>query len=297
MNNNFITVEQSEDLRFIKDIIRPVVDNLQTIEPCSDACNTFAYLVNKHIIVKFAKNEKKLEKLILERDILAFLKGKTTLKVPENNIFENHFTFSVHEIIKGETLSNNLYNKLTSKEKEKFCYDTALFMYELHSLTKNIQEPTVPNLKGITDLYPVEKIKEFLINCEMLQTEEQKFIKKFCDDFEDDATPTKSVFGHFDIQPKNIAFDFTKNEIAGIYDFGDCGFGDIIYDFTKLAIQYNSEILDNVLNEYEALSVLKLNKEKILKYSTYYVLYCLMRDIENGRSLDRGLYELKLRMI
>ncbi len=80
--------------------------------------------------------------------------------------------------------------------------------------------------------------------------------------------------------PKNIAFDFAEDKISGIYDFGDCGFCDISYDFTKFAIQYNPEILNNVLKHYQNLSGLKLNVPAILSNSTYCVLHCLMKDIE-----------------
>lgn len=262
----------------------------------SEACNSYAYLLNGHLIVKFAKDEKKLEKLFLEKKVLSFLKGKTTLRIPENNIFENHFTFTLHEMIKGENFQNKHYQMLTPQEKEKLCYDIALFMYELHSLTAAIKDLGVPRLKGIKGFYPIDKMKFFMTKCNKLTIQEQNFIASFCEEFTSAVNVSEDVFGHFDIQPKNIAFDFSKNEISGIYDFGDCGFCDSSYDFTKFAIQYDPEILKNVLIQYKKLSGKNFDLQQILRNSTYCIVYCLMRDIENNRSLERGKYELNLKM-
>lgn len=39
-----------------------------------------------------------------------------------------------------------------------------------------------------------------------------------------------------------------------------------------------------------------LDLQIILRNSIYCILYCLMKDIEKNRSLDRGLYELRLKI-
>ncbi len=297
MNNNFITIKQAQDLELIRDIVAPAIGNVSDIEPCvSEACNSYAYLLNKHLIVKFAKDDAKLEKLLLEKNVLSFLKGKTTLKIPESTVFKNHFTFSIHEMIQGETFQNKHYQRLAPPRKDKFCHDVALFMYELHSLTDKINTPNLPQLKGIAGLYPLNGIKEFFKKRNELTRQEQNFVTRFCDEFTNHSQISKNAFGHFDIQPKNIAFDFAEDKISGIYDFGDCGFCDISYDFTKFAIQYNPEILNNVLKHYQNLSGLKLNVPAILSNSTYCVLHCLMKDIEKNRSPNRGLYELRLKI-
>jgi len=297
MSNNFLTIKQSKDLEFIKYIVRPIIGDVFNIKSCiSEACNSYAFILNEHLIVKFAKDEQKLKKLFLERDVLSFLKGKTTLKIPQNNIFENYFTFSVHEMIKGSSFKNEHYQMLSSLKKEKFCSDIALFMYELHTLTDAIRNIQVPQLEGIAGLYPSKKMKAFLPKCNKLTLQEQNFVAWFCDSFPLTIPNNQTVFGHFDIQPKNIAFNFAKNEISGIYDFGDCGLCDLSYDFTKFSIQYNQEILNNVLKHYEKLSGVVLDSQIILKNSIYCIFHCLMKDIEKKHSLDRGLYELRLKI-
>ena len=58
MNNNFITIKQAQDLELIRDIVAPAIGNVSDIKPCvSEACNSYAYLLNKHLIVKFAKDD------------------------------------------------------------------------------------------------------------------------------------------------------------------------------------------------------------------------------------------------
>lgn len=297
MKNNFITAEQAIDLEFIKSIIKPTLGTISSIEYCLDACNTYTYLIDGYYIIKFAKNENKLQKLTLEKNVLSFLNGKTTLKIPQNNIVKDNYIFSIHEMIKGKILTTDLYNTLPSGKKEKFCDDIALFIHELHTLTIHAKKLNFPFLKGIKGLYPIEKIKAFLTSCDKLSPKEQNFVATFCSHYKRKKYAQVDVFGHFDIQPKNIAFDFERNEIAGIYDFGDCGFCNASYDFSKFAIQYTPEILSPILKKYEQLSENKLNKEAILIDSTYCILHCLMKDIENNYSLERGLYELNLKMI
>lgn len=173
MENNFITREQAQDVELVKNIVKPAVGNISSITPCAvEACNSHAFLINNHLIAKFAKNEASRQKLFFERDILSFLRGKTTLKIPENNIFENHFTFTLHEMIKGDTLSNKQYQMLAPQQKEKFCSDIALFIHELHSLTNETKNLNLPQLKGITKIYPIDKVKSILIESQKFTPQE-----------------------------------------------------------------------------------------------------------------------------
>ena len=113
-------------------------------------------------------------------------------------------------MIKGDTFQNKHYLALSSEKKEKFCFDIALFMYELHTLTNKIRNMHIPQLKGISGLYPINKIKMFLSKCDKLTLQEQNFVTWFCDRFTYTIPNNQNVFGHFDIQPKNIAFILKK---------------------------------------------------------------------------------------
>ena len=297
MKRDFITQKQSHDLGLITDIIKPIIGNISSIRSCmSEACNSYAYLVNDHFIVKFAKDEEKLKKIFLERDVLSFLKDKTTLKIPQFNVFENGFNFSLHEIIKGETFLNEHYQNLSDKDKNRFCYDIALFIYELHSQTKEIEKLNIPILKGITKIYHIEKIKLFFNSYSKISPKEREIISNFCDEYTDTEKTCNNVFGHFDIQPKNIAFNFMQNKINGIFDFGDCGFCSPSYDFIQFGIKYKPEILNNVLKHYKDLSNIDFNLEQILKGSMYRILYCLMRDIEENRPIEKGLETFRVKI-
>lgn len=294
MKNKFITEKQSYKFDFIADIITPIIGNIFDIRSCiGEACNSYVYLVNKNLIVKFAKDEKSLNKLLLENNVLSFLRGKTSLKIPQIDVLENEFNFSVHEIIRGETFQNQNYQDLSNADKEKFCYDIARFMYELHLQTDKMKNLNIPLLKGITEIYPIEKIKLFFQSYSQLSPNEKLIISNFCDEYTNTESISARVFGHFDIQPKNIAFDFAKHKINGIFDFGDCGFCQPSYDFIQFAIQYKPEILNNVLKYYEDFSGIMFNSKQIIKGSMYRILYCLMRDIEAKRSTENGLKALR----
>ncbi len=93
----------------------------------SNACNSYAYLINENLIVKFAKDEEKLNKLFLEKDVLSFLKDKTTLKIPQLDIFKNDFYFSIHEIIRGEIFLNKHYPNLPYNTIPKSYFELDMF--------------------------------------------------------------------------------------------------------------------------------------------------------------------------
>lgn len=297
MEKNFITKEQATDTKFIQDIVTSVIGRISSVTPCaSEACNSYAYIVDNHLIIKFPHDEIKLGKLNTEGKVLSFLKGKTTLKIPESRMYESPFPFSVHEMIKGDNFHNTDYQKLSPAEQEKFCYDIAVFMYELHSLTHQITNLNLPFLKGVTSIYPAHKMKSVLIKCDQLTTRQKDYISDFCDHFHHPFSAVQKVFGHFDIQPKNTAFDFGKNKFSGIYDFGDCGFCETSYDFIQFAIQYHPEILKNVLRQYEKISHIYFDPAQIMQASTYRLFYCIVRDIENNRPIDMGIKNLNLKM-
>lgn len=165
-------------------------------------------------------------------------------------------------------------------------------MYELHLQTDKMKNLNIPLLKGITGIYPIEKIKLFFQSYSQISPNEKVIISNFCDEYTNTENISTRVFGHFDIQPKNIAFDFVKNRISGIFDFGDCGFCQPSYDFIQFTIQYKPEILNNVLKYYKFLSGIEFNPEQIMKGTMYRILYCLMRDIEANRPIENGLKTL-----
>ncbi len=297
MNHHFITSKEAQNLHFIKDIVFPIIGNISSIVSCgAQACNSYAYLLDNHLIVKFAKEETQLNKLILEQNVLSFLKGKTTLQIPEMNIFENHFAFTIHEMIKGTTIQNQQYQLLSVAEKNDFCQNIAQFIYELHSLTSEIKQLNLPMLKGISSIYSIDKIKSFFETSNQLTATEKSFITQFCDNYTNITKTAPIVFGHFDIQPKNIAFNFDKKEIAGIYDFGDCGFCADYYDFIQFGIQYNFDILNNTLKYYQQISGIHYETQQIENGSIYRILYCMMRDIECHRSIENNLKSLRVKM-
>ena len=70
-----------------------------------------------------------------ELEMLSFLQDKISVKIPSISIFYNDELFySIHKKIHGQKWDFNTYNNLTSKQKDLFCHDLALFLTELHKI-------------------------------------------------------------------------------------------------------------------------------------------------------------------
>ena len=294
---HFILEGQAQDLSFIKDILTRNIGKIKTIVRCPQACNTFAYLIDDSIIVKFPKDLEKLKKIENENASLSFLRGQVTIKIPETILYKEDFVFSCHRLIRGQPLFQRQYDLLDLEKQQTFCKEIARFIYELHSLTPQIRKAIdIPLLRGIGRYYSASKIKEILSSDKRMTGKQIGFISKFEDEGVNPFEQSEKVSGHFDIQPKNIAFDFVKNEIAGIYDFGDCGLCAREYDFIKVGVQYNQKTVFGVISEYEKISGIKTDRQAVYRYALYDILYCLAKDVECGRSIDAGLDSLNLKM-
>lgn len=77
MYNNFLSIQQAEDLEFIKHIVKPAIGDIFNIKSCvSEACNSYAFQLNEHLIVKFAKDEKKFRKTTFGKRCIILFKRK-----------------------------------------------------------------------------------------------------------------------------------------------------------------------------------------------------------------------------
>lgn len=261
-----------------KDIAKYLSESLnerishENIIPCSEGCNTFGYEINKDYIVRFALNEKSLDKLKKEKKVLDYLEGKISIQIPKTEIFSGKHPFSIHRKILGGNLLEEDFLKLSNLEKDKLAYDLSLFFSEMHSIPiKNLKHLELSYWDRYERVFPN---KEIIVNT-IRKTNElglivKNFILEFVEVYFDNEGNKKNVFGHFDVMSKNLAFDLKKNKLNGIFDFGDCGIGGYLYDFSQ--IDFGLDLWKRMKRDYERFSQNEFDIKQIQQHSLFAAL-------------------------
>lgn len=279
-----LTPDQANDMDFIRRMLAADMD-IQTLEPLfHNSYRSYAYQVNNDIIVKFSR--KYPEKMQREVQILDLLHGRISMPIPEMKIVScDGYVYSKHTKIIGQTPAQSDVDAMDSAVRARFCADIARFAFEMHAATNFVlNQMCIPQWErySMRSMRPAQ-IAMQLATDENFTNDERAFIKHFCNDYtiaNDDAVVR---LGHFDMQPKNIAYNPVSGCIAGIFDFGDCAHGDIYHDFAQLALGYSPDILAAILDEYAHLGGHRVGLTKCYDYALHQELnaYCRGFDVSN----------------
>lgn len=201
--------------------------------------DSVAYLVNHEYIFKQSKHDEARMNLKREIQILNYLKGKTTLQIPDIEYYSEEYSVCGYKEIKGEKLTPDIYKNMSDEEKDRLARDIALFLREIHSLP-------LPDIDGselhvmddyesdydalretIYDKIP-DKAKAYLDNLykRILRDERiTEYVKALC---------------HNDLSCNHIIIQ--NNKVVGIIDFGDTAVTDADKDFVYLLEDSQEEI-------------------------------------------------------
>ncbi len=192
--------------------------------------DNFVVKVDETYIFRFSRNEDSYRTLKMENEILKELNHilPETIKVPKF-IYQNFESepFVGYEMIKGEFLTQELYEKMTVKQRENLVEDMAEFLNLLHGIDVNQIELDV--IEPISN-YQM-RYNEFQKNCFFyLNQHEQNLMIDLFESYFQDKRMTNYVPAviHGDLSFKHMIV--TENGI-GIIDFGDVRIFDPAYDF------------------------------------------------------------------
>jgi hypothetical protein len=280
----FLTRAEAKDLTFVKKILARDLKIKTLTSLCHDACNTYAYDINGDTIVKFPTKEKQYQKLLMENKLLNAMRGKTCVVIPNTKFIGKEYIYSVHKKIIGDRIEQLDLSALSRPVRARFARDIAEFLYDCHGQTSKIMnEIYVPYWDRFAKYAKPSEMVAQVLGDKRFAADEKKFIKDFYKKFVLSNDNAIMRFSHFDVMPKNIAFDYSRGCIAGIYDFGDSGYGDIHHDFSQVSLWYNFDTLKQILSEYEKLSGLKLDAQKIYDYSLHSFAHFYMQDKKSSK--------------
>jgi aminoglycoside 2''-phosphotransferase len=207
-------------------------------------------ILDEKIAFRFPRDEYLKEKLILEINLLKYLNERLKMTIPEYKWIAKSDVFAGYEMIQGESLKPEKFDRMDDEDKNMIVKQIADFFTSLHSLPvdelKNLgvkdlnTERIFTNMEKETkDLFPdkisneeIESIEQFL-----------PVLRKTFEDY-----PNK-VFTHGDVSASNILIK--NNRVNGIIDFTDRGITDPAIDFGRLW-EFGKKFVEDVYKEYKA---------------------------------------------
>lgn len=215
--------------------------------------------VDDRLIFKFPRDDDARQALAIEASLLAVLRPRVTMPVPDLTLFSEPTQFSRHRKLPGEHLETPQYDRLPEPARQQLAVDMALFYAQLHSLPAGVMEAAgagpigawLPPEQILRRVWPVlpEDLRDF---AEQTVAAWQRLL----------PDPHGTIYGFFDGHGWNMAFDHDAQSLNGIYDFGDSGFGDLHQEFIYSNF-IGRDLTARIVAEYEAMTGRALDRERI----------------------------------
>lgn len=215
--------------------------------------------VDDRLIFRFPRESAAEKSLMREARLLAVIRPGLSLPVPDLSLHAGPPLFSQHTKLPGDHLVTAQYERLPAEARRLLATDLARFYIELH-------HPGIETLQeaGAGPVHPWLPPEEILRRTrEVLPPRLGRYAERAVSVWQDlPPDPYGTTYGFFDGHGWNMAFDHDRERLNGIYDFGDSGFGPLHQEFIYSNF-ISADLTSRIVVEYEALSGLKLDRERI----------------------------------
>lgn len=219
-----------------------------------------------------------LNSLSVEAKVFRFMSKAGVSFVPK--YISSSDNYYLYEFIDGGSMKH-VFAELSEEQKVSICKDIGKFHYELSRLDKN----KVLDL-GITEYQPEKnKLNPSEYNLDRLSTKQKELVHQAYKIYVSSIRASKPQLLHNDAHDENI---FITSDNPIFIDFGDMIWRDVHYDFYRYVHDY-PEYWKTIILEFEELSMIKLNRERIIAISLLRHLQGFILDIEDKDDFDREL--------
>ena len=215
-------------------------------------------------IFKFPRNAVAEERLRREVKVLAFLKPRMTMALPQMVLHEGETPFTQHRKLDGRALERADYLKLGSGQRNALALRMAQLYVELHALPLGRMQQV-----GAVAVDPWMSPAEIL----------ERALPKLPRGYKRLARSTVAtyrrlkivgdelVFGYFDGHGWNMAFDHATGLLNGVFDFADSGFGSRHRDLSY-SNWIAADLTLRIIDRYEELSGRAVDRQQVMLYSS-----------------------------
>jgi aminoglycoside phosphotransferase (APT) family kinase protein len=196
-------------------------------------------------IFKFPKRADAIPRLRKEASLLALIRPRVPLTVPDMRLHEMPVVFSEHTKIPGEMIETPQYDVLTALQRQAMAEALAGFYAALHAIPT--EEARAAGATPKLGWPPSLQIMAEAVT--ILPASLHEWARAVLAAYE--ALPSgDDVFGYFDGHGWNMAFDHGHGVLKGVYDFADAGIGSRARDLNYSNF-ISADLTDRILAAYE----------------------------------------------
>jgi aminoglycoside phosphotransferase (APT) family kinase protein len=181
-----------------------------------------------------------------EVSLLAMLRGRVSLPIPDMTLHEGPPVFSAHPKLAGGQVPPDVYAGLTEEARNRLAESLGRFFADLHAI------PTATALAaGAGEVQPwlspanIARLALPVLS-PALRPKAQLALDAYAQLAPD---PFGDIYGFFDGHGWNMAFDLEKGKLTGIYDFADSGIGPLHREFVYPSL-VSPDLTRRVLTAY-----------------------------------------------
>ena len=256
-----IVADDSDVLSALREAILRALPDLagQSFVAAPRGRDSLAVEVGGRLIFKFPRHEAAEARLRKEARLLAAIRPRLSTPVPDMSLIEGPPLFSRHRKLIGEHLPPDAYDAVSVQGRDRIAGQLALFYAELHAL--DVAEVSSLGAGPIGAWLPVDEIARKALP--RLPPVAWPRAEAALDAYARlPPDPHGETFGFFDGHGWNLAFEAGREQLNGVYDFGDSGFGGLHQEFIYSNIT-SFDLTDRIVAAYKALTGRELDRDRI----------------------------------
>lgn len=241
--------------------------------------------VDNSLIFKFPRDAEAETGLRQEAALLAALRPKLSIIVPDMELIEGPPLFSRHAKLPGEHLLSPDYAQLDDAARSRIAQQLANFHTEMHGLTAlsiatvgdEMAEPWVPvhAMRAVA----VPALPASLRDTAMAEIDAYEALA---------PDPHGQIFGYFDAHGWNMAFDKQSATLNGVYDFADSGVGALHQEFIY-ANFIDRDLCARVIAAYEQITGRAIDRRRVEILTSMLHLSDLAEFVDDAETLPKVL--------
>jgi len=229
-----------------------------------DGWDSLALEVGGEWIFKFPRSPEATERLRREVRLLALLRSRLSITVPDMVLHEADGPVSQHRKIPGEFLLTAGYDVLPAARRTVLADQLALMYAELHAIPRGEAEAA-----GARRLAPWPDPAALQVRlAPRLPAHLQAFLERtLAGSAAPSMPPADEVFGYFDGHGWNMAFDHATGTLNGVFDFADSGFGTRVRDLSFTS-WIHPALTRDIARRYSALTGIPVDPEDAVRHNS-----------------------------
>jgi aminoglycoside 2''-phosphotransferase len=226
--------------------------------------DNFVVLVNKQLVFRFPRSEKKARRIAFETAILQKAKGKiSSVDIPELVQVHTAPLYLVAKYVEGEHLTADHIKAFSEPDQQAVGVQVAEFIHQFNQAISGLEIRRLRTEAGVDGLEePWANYFVRLFDHSRLPNEKLRpIVDKYYPLWHDYAMHEQNNYAiHDDLHLANLLF--TGNKLSGVVDFGDTNCGSIESELRWLYLM-GETVVRAAVDHYQALAGVQLNYDHI----------------------------------